>query len=309
MNAHALIRSLLAITSLFLLTAAGAAQKFSIGTYNVENYLAEASGTRGAKSAESKAKVREMIRELNVDVLGLEEMGGTNALLELRDSLKREGVDYPHWEHITGYDTNIHVAVLSKFPIVARRPHKDSFLLNGKRFQVNRGFIEIDVQVNPKYQFTMMVAHLKSKRPVPYADEAEMRLEEATVLREHVDAAFARNANVNLVVVGDMNDTKNSKPVRMLIGRSSNKQLFDTRPAEPNGDTRVAERSGYSPKNIAWTHFYGAEDTYSRIDYILISKGMRAEWDEAGTYILAKTGWGTASDHRPIKATFVAEDK
>ena len=67
-------------------------------------------------------------------MIALQEMGGTNALLELRDSLKREGCDFPFWEHVSAWDTNIHVAVLSKFPIVARRPHtNDSFLLFDKR--------------------------------------------------------------------------------------------------------------------------------------------------------------------------------
>ena len=61
--------------------------------------------------------------------------------------------------------------------------------------------------------------------------------------------------------------------------------------------------------NISWTYFYGKEDRYERIDYILISRGMKTEWDEANTHVLAVPGWGQASDHRPIKAVFTAEDK
>ena len=67
------------------------AGSFRIATYNVENYLDQPTESRPrVKSAEAKAKVRESIRALNADVLVLEEMGGTNALLELRASLNPE---------------------------------------------------------------------------------------------------------------------------------------------------------------------------------------------------------------------------
>src|SRR5688572_12272499 len=113
-----------------------AADKIRVATFNVENYLDMARGGRPDKSAESKAKVRECIKELKADVIAFQEMGNTNALLELRDSLKAMGVDYPHWEHVSGYDTNIFVAVLSKFPFAARRSHTNAnFLLSGRRFQ------------------------------------------------------------------------------------------------------------------------------------------------------------------------------
>ena len=86
-----------------LLAAApwAAAQSFRVATYNVENYLDQGTETRRAKSAEAKAKVRESVLALKPDVLALEEMGSTNALLELRGSLKTTGLDLPYWEHIT----------------------------------------------------------------------------------------------------------------------------------------------------------------------------------------------------------------
>ncbi len=56
-------------------------------------------------------------------------------------------------------------------------------------------------------------------------------------------------------------------------------------------------------------HSFGKADTYSRIDYILISPGMAREWISKETYILAIPNWGIRSDHRPIIATFNAVDK
>src|SRR3954464_14956609 len=90
------------------------AETFRVAAYNVENYLDQPTETRRfVKSAEAKAKIRESIRAMKPDVIAFEEMGSTNALLELRASLKDEGLDFPYWEHVSGFDTNIHVAVLS----------------------------------------------------------------------------------------------------------------------------------------------------------------------------------------------------
>src|SRR5208282_6207429 len=162
-----------------------AADTFRVATYNVENYLDQPTESRPQpKSAAARAKVRECIHALNPDVLALEEMGGLSALTELRGSLKAEGLDFPYWELVTGEDTNIHVAVLSKLPIVARRPHTNEvFLLDGRRFRISRGFAELDIRAAPNFTFTLIVAHLKSRRTVPEADEAEERFQEAKILR------------------------------------------------------------------------------------------------------------------------------
>jgi endonuclease/exonuclease/phosphatase family metal-dependent hydrolase len=284
------------------------AETFRVATYNVQNYLETPLGTRPAKTDAAKTKIRESIRATKADVIALQEMGETNALLELRDSLKRDGCEFPFWEYISAWDTNIHVAVLSKFPIVARRPHtNDSFLLFGKRHYVKRGFAEVDIRVNDRYTFTLLTAHLKSKLTVFDADEQELRDEEAVVLREKVDAIFSTHPNANLIVAGDLNDVRDSKPVRTIIGRKN--ALIDTRPAEQNGDDQPNNNPRYPAPQITWTHYYAKEDTYRRIDYILLSRGMAREWVSQETFIVKLPNWGVGSDHRPIVATFLAEDR
>ena len=303
------LHSVVIVLALLLCARFAAAETFRVATYNVESYLAEDTKSRAAKSAEARAMVRDSIRALKPDVLALQEMGSTNALLELRDSLKAAGLDLPYWEHITGFDTNIHVAILSKFPFTARRPHTDdSFLLSGRRFRVSRGFAEVDVQVTTNYSFTLITAHLKSKRAVGQADEAELRLEEAKLLRERIDAILNANPSANLVVLGDFNDTKDSPSTKAVIGRGKHK-LIDTRPAERNGDKAPSTNPAWEPRNVAWTHYYGKEDTYSRIDFLLISPGLAREWVKEETYIPFIPNWGVASDHRPIMATFEEADK
>lgn len=285
-----------------------AAEAFRIAQYNIENYLDEPTSTRPVKSEAAKAKVREGILALKPDVIALEEVGGTNALLEMRDSLKLAGLDLPFWEHVTGFDTNIHVAILSRFEITARRPHtNDSFLLSGKRFRVSRGFAEVDVQVSSKYSFTMIVAHLKSRRTIAAADEAELRLEEAKVLREIIDARLAARPTGNLVVLGDFNDSPDSQPIRTILGGRGKKGLIDTRPAERNGDTLEPGDRRLTSRQITWTHFYSKEDAFTRIDYILLNQAMAKAWEPGQTYILTRPDWGLASDHRPLVAGFVVD--
>ncbi len=281
-----------------------AAETVRVATYNVESYLDQSTRTRPAKTAQAKAKVRESILALRPDVIALEEIGSPGALEELRSSLQADALDFPYSEYVRGFDTNIHVAVLSRFPFAARRPHtNDNFLLGGRRFHVSRGFAEVDIQVSTNYSFTLVAAHLKSKRPVPEADEAELRLAEAKRLREAIDARLAADPSANLVVLGDFNDTQDSPPIRTVIGRGRLK-LVDTRPAERNGD-----ELGGAGRNVTWTEHYAKEDVYSRIDYILLSPGMAREWMPSETYILALPNWGVASDHRPLLASFRIEAK
>jgi endonuclease/exonuclease/phosphatase family metal-dependent hydrolase len=281
------------------------AETFRVATYNIENYLDQPTESRhSVKSSEAKAKVRESIKAMNPDVIALEEMGSTNALLELRASLKADGLDFPFWEHITGADPNIHVAVLSRFPIVARHPHtNDEFLLDGRRFQVKRGFAEVEIQAATNFTFTLIAAHLKSQLPSHISDEAEERLDEAKILRGIIDEHFKADPNVKLIVLGDFNDTKDSEPIKTIIGRGKFR-LTDTRPAERNGDNAPAEPPYFEPRNVAWTYFYGADDTYERIDYIMLSPAMAHDWVKAETYTPTILNWGIGSDHRPIVATF-----
>jgi endonuclease/exonuclease/phosphatase family metal-dependent hydrolase len=196
------------------------AETFRVATYNVENYLDQPTESRHfVKSAEAKAKVRESIEAMKPDVIALEEMGTTNALLELRASLKADGLDFPFWEHITGADTNIHVAVLSKFPIVARHPHtNDDFLLDGKRFMS----VAVLRKQKSRPRRISLHAHRRAfeiATATPNADEAEERLGEAKVLRGIIDEHFRRIPNAKLIVLGDFNDTKDSDPIKTIIGR------------------------------------------------------------------------------------------
>ena len=142
--------------------------------------------------------------------------------------------------------------------------------------------------------------------PLPDADEAEERLKEAKVLRGIIDEHFKANPDGKLIVIGDFNDVQNSDSTKEIIGRGKFK-LTDTRPAERNGDNAPAGPPYFERRNVAWTYFYGPDDTYARVDYILLSPAIVRGWVKTETYIPTIPNWGIGSDHRPIVATFTTD--
>jgi endonuclease/exonuclease/phosphatase family metal-dependent hydrolase len=279
-----------------------------IASYNIENYIVEPSETRPLKSDVSRDKVQDFIKKIDAHIIAIQEIGNTNSLFDLLNGLKAKGMHYQYWFHSGGFDTNIYLALLSKFPIVNKKAHmNESFLLHNKRFFVSRGILEADVLLPNKKTITFFVAHLKSRRASTEIDPAELREHEAAILRKLINKRFAENPSAYIVVVGDMNDTRDSTTLKTIIGRGGT-ALFDTRPTEKVKSSLTGNLSGTFKRDIAWTHYYATGDTYSRIDYILVSKPLQNRLVRDATFILNDPDWGIASDHRPITAGFSITD-
>ncbi|MFM8360177.1 MAG: hypothetical protein ACKOET_16645, partial [Verrucomicrobiota bacterium] len=105
---------LLALGLALALPGARTETRFTVATYNVENYLVAAAGNREAKPEPARAKVVEHLAAIRPDVLALQEIGDLPALRDLQSRLKNAGLDLPHAELVRGYDTNIFAAVLSR---------------------------------------------------------------------------------------------------------------------------------------------------------------------------------------------------
>ena len=234
MRLHKFFITAVAVGLAWPLGQAQAQQTFRVATYNVENFILEPIQNRPLKKPFAQAKIVESILAARPDVIALQEMGKKTALARLQAALKAKGLNLPHAEHLSAFDTAIHVAYLSRFPFKKITRHdNESYLLNGRRLHVSRGFAEVEFALSD-YSFSLITAHLKSKRKVSVADEAEMRLQEAHRLRRIIDARLKANPEMNFAVLGDFNDYYNSKPVKALIGRGKS-QLVDTRPATCRG--------------------------------------------------------------------------
>jgi len=91
-------------------------------------------------------------------------MGPPDQFQEFQKRLKETGLEFPFTEYVSGADPDRHLALLSRFRIVERHSENDLFFdLNGQREPVERGFLDVTMEVNPAFRLRVVGAHLKSK--------------------------------------------------------------------------------------------------------------------------------------------------
>jgi endonuclease/exonuclease/phosphatase family metal-dependent hydrolase len=285
---------LLAAWFLFGLTAQAA---LKVATYNVENYTLANRMVDGVyresypKPEKERVALRQVIAAIAPDVLAVQEMGPQPYLDEFQRELKAAGLDYPHAVLLDGPDADRHVAVLSKVPFKEVKQHSNvTFTYFDQPEKVRRGALEV-IFATDQGDVSVFVIHLKSKY-TERKDDPEALLQrslEAEAVRDLVLARFPDPAQAKFLVVGDWNDTRSTRPVRALQKR---------------GDLVVGElvRAADSRGHL-WTHFFRREDQYSRIDYLMVSPGLKPL--VAGNRATIHDGPGIvdASDHRPVWLT------
>ncbi len=271
---------------------------FSVMTYNLHQYaLTDRDGcgeTDDPKPENERRAAVRLIAKEHPDVLTVQEMGDATVFAQFQDDLRAAGLDYPYVERLARGRVEINLAVLSRFPIVAVQNHTNEWYSIGEaKVPVARGFLDVDIRVNPKYRFRLLAAHLKSKVYNPLG-QTEMRRNEARLLNKVIRGILDESPGVNLLVAGDLNDDYNSAPLREVSGKRGGK-MTDLRPVDSVGD--------------AWTYFYFSADGYSRFDYFFVSDGMLAEVVRGQTRVARDPLTYEASDHRPVIAVFLAADQ
>lgn len=262
-------------------------------SYNLENYLRKerkGGGEDIPKPEKEIAALVRIIKDINPDILGISEIGPPGEFEDFKKRLDKEGLGYTHFEYVDGPDAERHVALLSRLPIVARQSQADvSFTLHGRQEKVKRGFLDVTVRLSDTYTLRLVGVHLKSKLAA-VEGEALIRRNEAHLLREYVRKIVNTDPNVNLLLYGDFNDTKNEPAIHEIMGqRGAPDYLTDLWLKDEVGDH--------------WTEYWKYADVYSRIDYIFVSRALlpRIVQNKCGIY--RSPDWNEASDHRPIVAT------
>ena len=273
------------------------AETLTIATYNVENYgpanrVTEAGYRQDYPKPEAeKRALRMVIRGLHADILVLQEMGGQPYLDELRRDLKTEGLDYPYAVLMEGSDVDRHVALLSLRPLKSMMPHPElTFAYFSGKEKVKRGLLEVSV-ATPAGDLTIFGVHLKSRFTDRPDDplSAQRRTGEATAVRDCILERIADPATARFLILGDCNDTKTSKALQRLESRGKTK-IGDLLPAvDSRGDS--------------WTHAYRKEESYSRVDHILVSPALHPAVKDGTARIYDGAGVREASDHRPVSVT------
>jgi endonuclease/exonuclease/phosphatase family metal-dependent hydrolase len=284
---------------LFTLLLCGSAfgRDVIVASYNIESYPIPDERNDGGVPKEAWKPEEEVRAVVNVlckvqpDIVGLIEVGDESMLDDIQRRLKNAGLDYLYREWVEGADEQRHICLLSKFPIVERNSRGDvRFEMDGRRLRINRGILDVTVEINADYRLRLIGAHLKSRRAVPDYDQALMRAKEAGSLRQHINQILAAAPSTNLMVFGDLNDTKNQYPVREIIGwKTAPNHMMDLWLHDSRGER--------------WTYYWKAADEYSRIDYLLVSPALVKEIIPEKCGINDSPFWNEASDHRAIFAT------
>jgi endonuclease/exonuclease/phosphatase family metal-dependent hydrolase len=269
-------------------------ETLTVATYNLENYgpadrMTEAGYRKDYPKPESeKRALRAVIRALAADVLLIQEMGPRVYLDELRRDLKSEGVEYPYAELARAADQDRHLAILSRRPLKALRTHTDlQFTYFGAKETVKRGLFEATFETAAG-DVTVFAVHLKSRFTDRPDDpmSAIRRAAEATAVRDRVLARFPAPVSARFLVVGDCNDSRTSRALGFLQRRGKTEIAALLPATDSRGET--------------WTHSFQKEDTYSRVDHVLVSAGLKHAVRNGAAVIFDGDGVREASDHRPV---------
>lgn len=269
------------------------AEVVRVATYNVQNYLevdrwVEERYRPGFPKPETeKAVLRKVILEVDPDILVLQEMGPDPYLGELQADLKAEGLDLPFRFVARGADEERHVALLSRIQPSRVLTHKDlKFEYFGETTPVKRGMLEAVFHTRG-YEWKLFGLHLKSKWSDYEEDpqSSDRRRSEALACRARIQD-LQRQDGLPFLILGDLNDTKSTAPVRLLQFRGKVEVAAALEASDSRGDR--------------WTHYYHKEDSYARIDYILKSPDFPARVVGDRAHIRDGPQVLKATDHRLV---------
>ena len=278
--------------ALAALLSAAEPERLTFCSYNLKNWLTmERSIGKPAtpKPETERAQVVKILASIHPDIIGICEIGTADDLAELQQRLQAAGVDLPYTELAHGGDPSRRLALLSRLPIKTRNTQTTlTYQIGAQTLPFQRGILDVTIAITPTFDLHLLGVHLKSMRTVSEADQAEMRRNEARLLRLHIDAIFTQEPGACILAYGDFNAHRNEPSLAEIMGspRSAETSLTDVLLRDANGEV--------------WTHFWDTADIYSRLDYCFTSRLLRPHIDTRSSYVHTDRDFYKASDHRPL---------
>jgi len=175
-----------------------------IATYNVENLFDIKSGGYRYKEYKPNTKslwnkknykiklqnISKVIRDIDADIIALQEIGSLEALKDLRLALKQKGLYYKYYKIADKKPTAVKVAILSKLPFVYAKELK---VTSSYKY---RNILEVKFNINSK-ELYLFVNHWKSK-----AGAESMRIVSAKKLINRIKEI---GYDKNIILLGDFN--------------------------------------------------------------------------------------------------------
>ncbi|HEX8795363.1 MAG TPA: endonuclease/exonuclease/phosphatase family protein [Polyangiaceae bacterium] len=301
----------------------------SLATFNVKDLLPPASDAARAALPAKLDWVARMLRTVDADVVGLQEVGSAELLAAVADRIGSPNALHPVMG--TTDPRGIGCALLSRLPVLEAEVHTAESLdfpvfvagdapPFGTRIPLRRGIVRarVETSLGP---VDVLVAHFKSSRPVGVRDassrevpprtareaaEASLRslvwrAAEALYVRGLVDGILSARPGARVAVVGDFNDVPDSAVLRCLCGAGEG-------PRANNGTAALADcTTGVEPAR-RFSCLHG--DGRVQIDHVLASESLRAVLAGARFFndALRLHGKGDElapdSDHAPLLVRF-----
>ncbi len=225
---------------------------------NVEDYFVAGEPQRSRytihpKPEASREAVANVIASARPDIVGLIEIGGEQALEDLRQRLAGRGLDYPHSRVLPRRGEDRALALLSRYPIAQDDSRADYPLYGEQRRNMLRGILDVTVKHPDGRAFRLMGVHLKSQVARDKAAADSLRTREAETLALHIGDALRKQPNMPLLVFGDWNDNPDAPalaPVRSLKGKAGKPGLIRLCPTDSKDEDWTLFYRGGKPTNI-----------------------------------------------------------
>lgn len=195
--------------------------KVRVCIWNLKLYLdtykmTERGRTKAPKSEAEKRAIVEVLREINPDVLGVEEIGTDKFLKEFLNILRESGLSYPHVAVSDKTDEYPHCAILSKLKFKSNSVMGDAFFdYFGKPSRSPRALILAEFETEgTKWFFGSL--HLKSRFGARKRDKnfSKFRTFECEKIAE--DLKKILESNHPIIIGGDFNDEAKDASVNPL---------------------------------------------------------------------------------------------
>lgn len=259
---------------------------FKLATYNVENlfdlkksgreyeeYIPNNRHGWNRKAYTAKLNnIARVIKDIDADIIALEEIESYQALHDLKVVLKRKGLYYPYSAFAGRKNTTVKNALLSKYKILYS---KELFVSSNRKY---RSILEVKLKVASEDLY-VFVNHWKAK-----SGPESRRVVSAKALRYRLNQL---GHDKPIVLVGDFNsDYKEFKTFlkkrrfNNTHGKTGINHVLKTVEGSKlvTLDELTHTHKYYSnlwlelPKNERWSHQYGKQ--YEALDSIIISPGL-----------------------------------
>lgn len=255
----------------------GTTATFDMATWNIENFPIQGSSTI--------SYVAQLIRDMDIDLFGIQELDDTDAFYRLLDSLP----DYSG--NISNLPTNyLKLGIIYKKDIISISNVTQIYTNDNYAFPrpPMTAYVEVKNQGTVVFDFTLFILHLKA-----FGDqESESRRRDAcNKLKIYIDNNLLNSQDPDVILMGDWNDELDDPPNDNVF------QVF-------LNDTANYRFLTYSL--IGQASYPGFD---SLIDHILITRDAETEYGNGLTKILdidnQFSKYSTfVSDHRPVLAQF-----